>query len=76
MLHLSRQYVRGLLPYHPGFEEPVREETRIILPGLLVLHDFGMLTSYSEPGAFVSEVEHGVVLATRTRPYLFFLDAY
>lgn len=72
MLHLSRQYVRGLLPYHPGFEEPVWEETRSILPGLLALHDFGMLTSYSEPGSFVSEVEDGVVVATRTRPHLFF----
>lgn len=71
-LHLSRQYVHGLLPYHPGFEEPVWEETRSILPGLLALHDFGMLTSYSEPGSFVSEVENGMVIATRTRPHLFF----
>lgn len=72
VLHLSRQYIRGLLPYHPGFEEPVWEETRAILPGLLALHDYGILTTYSEPGSFSSEVDDGVVVATRMRPHLFF----
>lgn len=72
VLHLSRQYLRGSLPYHPGFEEPVWEETRTILPGLLALHDFGILTTYSDPGSFASEIEDGVETRTRTRPHFFF----
>lgn len=72
ILGLSRQHVRGLLPYHPGFEEPIWPETEAIREGLLRLHSFGLLTQYSEPGEFrVNEDKEGHV-ATRKRPHLFF----
>lgn len=69
IVDLSRQYVCGLLPYHPGFEEPIWEETEAIRDGLVSLHEYGLLTQYSEPGKFW-RTRTG--RETRKLPHLFF----
>lgn len=72
-LDLGQRYVRGLLPFHPSFHEPIWPETNAIRPGLLSLHSHGILTTYSEPGYFEAKRGHGLECAERKRPHLFFV---
>jgi len=52
-LELNRAFLNGevkLSCYHMG---PIYQETKAMLPGLLRLHDYGMLTFESQPSKFI-----------------------
>lgn len=72
MCNVSRQYILGMLPIHPSYGEPVWLETINIQSGLLSLHDFALITTYSEPGSYETEWIDGEGFVVRTRPHLFF----
>ena len=48
-IDLNRQSLRGQVDFSPYHAGPIYSETKPLVPGLLRLHDFGILTIESQP---------------------------
>lgn len=56
LVHLNRCYLQGALYDTPYYSAPIDAETHELLPGLLRLHDFGIITIGSQPQRLETEL--------------------
>lgn len=76
-LRLNQAYIKGQRPCNIGYCGPLDAETKELIPGLLKLHEYGLLTHSSQPfepveRKFVDQ-NGGSWEEWRQRPYLCFL---